>query len=304
MKQKKSIITIFLLILTFVILELFSYVSLNLHTFNKDEKTTIFQEFIKNLTFTNLNQIYLNPSFFRPAENSNSQKSPIVLFGCNYVYGSDLNNNETFSYWLGKLTQKPIYNKASNAWGIQHMLYQLKTKDFYKTTPKPQHVLYVYTQNHLGRMKYGSNLYSGRYIFYKISNNQKLERDYVKEIALRSNILTKLCSKAKSNTKNQPTNEELNLLKLHILECNKEIKENWGNSTKFIVILLEKESSINKIKGILPDLEKENITILNINNLNKSFKSKEYQLSKDNPHPNAKFWREITPKIIDKLDLN
>ena len=116
--------------------------------------------------------------------------------------------------------------------------------------------------------------------------------------------LNNLFSKAKSNTKNQPTNEELNLLKLHILECNKEIKENWGNSTKFIVILLEKESSINKIKGILPDLEKENITILNINNLNKSFKSKEYQLPKDNPHPNAKFWREITPKIIDKLDLN
>ena len=82
------------------------------------------------------------------------------------------------------------------------------------------------------------------------------------------------------------------------------MESRWGNDFKFVILLYEKESYINKIRPIFPELEKNGIEIIDINKLsNINFKKKEYQISDNNPHPNEKAWEEITPLVVNKLGL-
>ena len=61
---------------------------------------------------------------------------------------------------------------------------------------------------------------------------------------------------------------------------------------------------INRIKTIFPELEQNGIKIIDINKLSdKNFKSKEYQISDEDHHPNGRAWEELTPLIVNNLGL-
>ena len=82
----------------------------------------------------------------------NYTNMPVILFGCSYGWGVELNDNQTFQYKLSELTKRPVYNKSITGWGVQHMLYHLRQKDFYSTVPKPEYVIYLYITDHISRM--------------------------------------------------------------------------------------------------------------------------------------------------------
>ena len=53
----------------------------------------------------------------------------LILFGCSYMYGEGLNDNETLQYMLGKIMpQYNVYNYAVHGYGPQDMLALLETR--------------------------------------------------------------------------------------------------------------------------------------------------------------------------------
>ena len=79
---------------------------------------------------------------FRKPNGVNYSKKPIVLFGCSHIYGYRLEDNQTLSYHLSEKSQRPVYNRAYNSWGMPHMVYQLFQIDFYKEVPEPEYLIY------------------------------------------------------------------------------------------------------------------------------------------------------------------
>lgn len=106
----------------------------------------------RDISVENSRQMLITSDEFRPVENEKSKKAPIVLFGCSFTYGAELENNQTFSYKLAQKTGRPVYNRGLNGLGVQHMLFQLQDKSFYEIIPKPEYVVYVFMEGHIQRI--------------------------------------------------------------------------------------------------------------------------------------------------------
>ena len=72
-------------------------------------------------------------------EGLNYKKKPIILFGCSYAYGYQLEREQTLTYKLAQNAKIPVYNRAFTGWGIQHMLYQSKIEKLYEILPEPEY---------------------------------------------------------------------------------------------------------------------------------------------------------------------
>ena len=318
---KIILINVILVILIFFCVDFFAYV----FTVNKKEPLyfkyknpfAIFAIYITRFSFLNKDasilQDYINNKRFRPVENEGTKtKKPILIFGCSFAYGYRLKDNETFSYQLGKLTGRPVYNRAYPGWAPQHMYIQLQNKNFYKIVPKPEYIIYVFIPNQIARFHLTTRITTSRYkynIFYKISKN-KLKRDifseYINSFATIYLVKRKLHPVQPRSLKYRQYDHKL--LKLYFSTSKQIVNKKWGNDVKFIIILYGKESRLKKLLPTFNGLKKSNFTIININDLSdKNFNSKEYQIGKINGkwdyHPNAKAWEEITPLIVNKLNL-
>lgn len=96
---------------------------------NKISYSRFFKYEIANYSLKS-NKFTLKNITFRPIENANSPKRPIIIFGCSYAYGYNFDNKETISHIMAQFSTRPIINRACCGWGIQHMVYQLKNIDF------------------------------------------------------------------------------------------------------------------------------------------------------------------------------
>lgn len=237
-----------------------------------------------------------NNEKFRPIENINSSKSPIVIFGCSFAYGAGLNDNQTLSAKLAQFTGRPVYNRAHGGWGTQHMLYQLKSEEFYQLVPKPEYVIYVFMGDHVKRIQILVDPLIGNgepCILYK-NKKGKLVLDSWNMFLLRFPTFGYI----KQFIYNHFTTQEYktNLLKFHLLETKKEINKHWNN-TKFVILLYEEwDRSIEK------DLENNGIKIIHLKNLvNTDINDKKYTLQ--DGHPNENAWNLFTPALIKELKI-
>ena len=240
---------------------------------------------------------------FRKVENRTSDKQPIILFGCSFVYGSGLNDNETLSFELAAKTGRPVYNRAKNGWGVQHMLYQLKNEEFYNIIPKPQYIIYVYFDGHLTRMSQPitvsmPNCY---YVFYneKNKNYYLKRRTFFTDKIIFQHFLANQLDWNFLNKINGYNNKQYNRLFNYILESKKEAEKHWDNDVQFVVLMY---SEIND--DIKNRLKETGIEVISKEDFKIDVNDEEYTISKNNTHPNAKAWDIIIPIIIDKLKIN
>ena len=308
MKYTKIIAwNIALTIILFIVADFMAFMIIDSQNPIKDGLLNKLKYYTKIIPNKSLEKNLIISKALRKIENKNSNKEPIIVFGCSYANGAGLKRDKTFSARLGQITKRPIYNRAMSGMGPQYTYYQVSNDKFYNIVPKPEYVIYVYIQSHIPRMYMGGSGYLNRYIYYKKNNSdygKKLKRDYFREIFARPYLIYNLNIENKNKISENPTIKDLSLLKLYFLEIKKEMESRWGNDFKFVILLYEKESYINKIRPIFPELEKNGIEIIDINKLsNINFKKKEYQISDNNPHPNEKAWEEITPLVVNKLGL-
>ncbi len=239
-------------------------------------------------------------ALFRPIENISVNKS-IIIFGCSYAYGSDLANNDTFSYNLGMHLQSyKIYNRARNGWTTSHMLYQLENKDF-SDVPNVKYVIYTYIFEHISRNCWNSFTCTP---IYNINRNNILQ---FRTFSLKNmNIpLGKLISdkiKCMINKKIYKGKEiDKIMLTKKIVEKSKiNIEEKFGKETKFIILRYDNGGD-EPYNWVFDELKKEGIIVVSLKDLSDTnYISKAYQIS-DNLHPNARAWREITPLFVKYL---
>ena len=122
------------LAIAFIILEIFSFllfISVNFEEF-KDSSAL---HFYKNwFNFENF-RLVENNFKFRPIEYKNSEKRPIVLFGCSHTYGTNLGEKETFSYQLSNYTGRTVYNFAIPGAGTSSIYIFCKKMNLKKKFP-------------------------------------------------------------------------------------------------------------------------------------------------------------------------
>ena len=93
-----------------------------------------------------------NLGYHQP-KNIDSTENSIILFGCSFVYGHKIPEEKTLHSVLANYTTRPIYDRSFHGWGINQMLYQLKSDEFYKLFPqKPKYIIFNYFNGHITRL--------------------------------------------------------------------------------------------------------------------------------------------------------
>ena len=120
-----------------------------------------------SLLFTNKKQVQAKSFFDQNFEDikgifrtniyntTNNPKDSILVFGCSFGYGSGLEDEDTFSNKIAKLTGRNIFNFAICACGTQHM-YRIIFDDaiLKEVSNTPSHAIYVYIPDHIRRINY------------------------------------------------------------------------------------------------------------------------------------------------------
>jgi len=282
------------------------------HNINLKERfksEPVFYEYSKNYSlprpyFRKLCHSVDNREEKRTPSGLSFKKPPIIVFGCSFAYGSYLEDEQTFSYKLSKLTKRPVYNEAFPGQGVQHMLYLLQNPEFYKKE-EPEYCIYLYMSDHIRRLYAPTcsnfDILDGTYnLIYKEKKGKlvldKIGNDivsYIKMSYLSQFLIHLYLNKFYlKNEKNQR-----NIAK-YFIESKNEAKKHWKN-TKFIVIIYDKIQQGEYIKS---ELEKNDIKMIYMKDLTKERLSKR-KYSFPDTHPKEKAWDLLTPLVVKELNL-
>ncbi len=311
--MKKTIlfigINLFLIFIVLLITELIIWNHENtflrsLNVFPPSIQRLKFHPGIKNFSFNP--NLFPNPNegWGRAPEGLQYNKKPIVIFGCSYAYGYNLEKEQTLSYKLANLAKQPVYNRAWTGWSVQHMLYQTRLEKFYEQIQEPEYVIYVYLNDHLRRLYLMSFaawniLADEQNLRYKekdgnliqIQNNNPILRQ-IKRLYLTNELHRIYVEKYILKDKQKCYDFALK----HFVESKNEMQKHWEN-TKYIVLFYN-DTSDNKV--FKTNLEKNGFIIIDSSDLtNENLKDSKYMMP--NEHPTEAAWDLITPKLIEKL---
>jgi len=231
-------------------------------------------------------------SDFREPINLKSKKSPIIIFGCSYAYGENLNADENLGANLAKLTNRPVYNFGISGFGVQHFLALLKNKDF-SDIKNPEYIVYVYIHDHIRRMysKYFEFLDKMLYFRYVYKNGDFVEdfkNDFNLYLYRKSHVVYV------KNLIDNPKNYDKNFLMLskYLERANLLIKKRFPNA-KFIIYVYEDSDNYNwKI------IENMGIKVVKNSDL-----SKVKSMKMSDGHPSAEAWKYYTPIFIKEAGI-
>lgn len=273
---------------------------------------------IQNLKFhEEINQYRLEPQFFpdisrnygRLPEGLEYPSKPIVLFGCSYTYGYNLEQEETLQYKLAKITKRPVYNQAFTGWGPQHMLYQTELDSFYEKIPEPEYVIYTLIDDHV-RRAYLMSFCAANFLHETINLRYKEKNGKLVEIKNTNPLLRFIRRLYLTNEINQlfvkhyiskEENQEkcYDFLFKHIRQSKENMEKRW-ESTKYVVLIYN-TGKIKETKFLKQKLEKEKFIVLDTHQLTteRLFERKYMQI---NYHPTEDAWDLLTPLIVEQLE--
>ena len=240
---------------------------------------------------------------FRPVENIESKKKPIIIFGCSFAYGRELKDNQTFSYKLGEYTKRPIYNRAKSGWGVQHMYYQLTNEDFYKIVPKPEYIIYVYMDGHMARLNIPVSLaFDNCYnAFYKKIKDRYILKNrtfFSDKIIIQHFIKNYIVNNYLTRNGKYNTQKEKEVVDF-VIASKDAAEKHWGKDIKFIIF-----SYIDFEDATIKYIKDNNILLFNVDEHNLNLNDKQYQISENDDHPNERAWDEIVPILVKKYNMN
>ncbi len=267
-------------------------------------------------TLNQLKDFPENQDFFRSniANSDLNTLPPIIIFGCSFAFGTFLNDNQTFTYKLTKLTKRNTYNKALEACGIQHMFYFLSNEKFYNdfSSNPPEYVIYVYIPSHLQRLN--SNIFpeslslNGKLLLYKLKDNDlKMEKNT--SILFKSFLIKKIfyLIDEKNNQATLENNYKKFILANELFKQSKKKLEEHYPNIKFVILKynVENECDLKYEMPFMWDvLKKEGFIIINSEDLiGRKFKDFSEDSTYDGYHPSEKAWDLLIPQLVKKLNL-
>ena len=229
--------------------------------------------------------------------NEESKESPILLFGCSFVYGHRIPFEKSMHKVLQKYTTRPVYDRSYHGWGVNQMLYQLKNPEFYKIIPqKPYKIIYVYMPDHINRLykpcMYSIYEYYGA--FFKFDKFGKLVKRKDFDGYNRFNLTAHIYD---SINKEKDKEKIKKFLYNHFAEAKTEIEKHWKD-TDFIILEYFPDEIFESIK---PDLKKHGFIVIDRNELVKfEYGDERYCLDKTDGHPNQNAWEAVIPKLMEQ----
>lgn len=248
--------------------------------------------FAKNV-YHSANPIEENRSFITKSDKS------VLLLGCSYTYGSNLEPNQSFSYYLSSITGQTVYNLGIPGGGVQDALYMTSQDDFAKKYPNVELAIYTFIDDHLNR----NNEFIKCSIFAPYCNFRMVKQGdkYVKAnewYAFPSRIfLFRYLLEGVSFIKNSKIFYKKNcksfadMLNL----TNRNLKKMYPNS-KFVFLCYQYDKSSDWFKYF----DKDIIVISTYDIKEIDLERPEYQHGGD-PHPTEKVWQDLVPLLVEKL---
>lgn len=234
------------------------------------------------------------------------KNNPIVVFGCSFAYGQNLNENQTFEYKLAKLIHRDVINQALMAGGIQYMYFLTQNDMLYKKIPYSDEVIYIMFSGHLRRLLVDFfvvhlNYFNLRYIVKDgnivIQNYDRPFINFFKSLYLVKWIQHKYVYYSIRNEKNAEKYTELQLL--YFNKARENLEKNWGTKVKFTIVLYDK---CFYEKLLIKKLKENGFNVISAPEItNNKISGREYEIPKDG-HPNEAAWDLLTPLIAKKLN--
>lgn len=235
---------------------------------------------------------------------------PIVIFGCSYAFGQYLNQEQIFSAKLSNILKRPVYNRAISGGSFQHMYMQTLSPIFYEDVPMTDTVIYIMIGDHYRRslIRYFDILDLHILPHFSQKNNKLHQYNH------KNNFLNFIYSlytikyfnhinaaKFINNPKNADKLTDLSVL--YFKEAKNELEKHWNKKINFYIILYE-DWEIPYKEQLTQKLEKEGFIVISTKDLtNEDLRTEKWQMQ-DNYHPTEAAWDMLTPKIIERLNLN
>lgn len=241
------------------------------------------------------------------------KKNPIILLGCSYTYGHGLKKEETFPFYLSKITERPVLNFAKCGYDIilsfNDMFNYIQFKglsDYFKSS---DYVIYTYMFDHISRFMEIRVFYN---YYDDIFSPKGLEKSAVKIPLFRYFLASYRLQKVFQNYPN--CTKACHIMKKIIILFFKKAEKYAPNSKKIIILYDEKipdDHSVSEIifvhntmnSPIWQEIEEEtDIKILHTKDLAGFLFDKNYKIKEDiaDWHPNGKAWKLFTPLFAEK----
>lgn len=242
-----------------------------------------------------------------------NNKNSLLLMGCSFIYGEDIEANENLAYYLQKYTKRKTYNFGYFAKGIQHVLYILQSDNFknlnYAPAP-PKYMINVFISDHMRRMycNYYDLNWGTKYLRYKkVNDNLELDNSTV-EITPMSYFKAFYTAKRFNNLmyRLKSDNEKFNMYKMYVLAIKEELNKMYPD-TKLAIIIYNPNADLHNFPPFKTDrwkeLEDEGIKIIRFDTPEFNYLTEDEYLASDKVHPSGKAWETLAPIIIEQLDL-
>ncbi len=311
MKSKIILVNLISVFLIYVFAEfiIYNYVILKAYMLNsrvwplKQYMLVCNKKYLDN-KYTNFDKFYDTRIEFRPVSEGNSNRKPLLVFGCSFAYGASLLPEQTFTHKLSEITQRTVYNRAYSGWSVQNMLYQLRRNDFYNQIKEPEYIIYVYLNSHIQRI-HSEVWMTDNQVFYKKTPRGLEENKFFSAANPFYNYIIKgvhwlYCKNvfAENSAEKKLFQQSPSFLNLHFIESKKEAEKHWKD-TKFVVLVYS-EMGCEDWKA----LEKEGIKVVKVKDLtSENLDELKYKISETDAHPSELAWDVITPSLIKLLNI-
>lgn len=250
---------------------------------------------------------------WRKINIGDKNKPSVLFFGCSYMYGSLLPEEETLSYLVYKKSGRTTVNRAVPGGCIMNMFYDLKDNEFIekikKELPEPDYIVYLWINDHFNRIcnVYRSSVRPADLPYYLINTKWVEENGELKNIYPPKWTLPfygLYCVKAYHFFYAQKFEWEKKKEKMlrYFLMAKNYCGKVFPNA-KFVIIEYKDSGHRIMTDDLRQSLKNEGIIVLNAEELaGHELETDEWRAS-DKEHPNGKAFNDVANGLIRALNL-
>lgn len=233
---------------------------------------------------------------------------PILIFGCSFAYGMNLEDNQTFSTKLSKLTKRPVYNYAICGKSFQQMFFITESEEFYKKVPPCSTVIYVMIEDHFKRLL-GDPFFlceNNIEVNYKYKNKKlvvdNFDNPFVAFYKIDYTIRAIRRMLGKLYVNNEANNEQMTDEALaYFIKTRENLNKHWKNNPRIILFAY---LPYNLSYNLIDKLKKENFEVITTQDLTEENLENTENYMQENWHPTEAAWDLLTPLFIKKMQEN
>ncbi len=242
------------------------------------------------------------PGRFRKTSGLNYKKQPIIIFGCSYAYGEFLDDEDTISAKLSKLSERPVYNYAIKGKGLQNTLFIVENKLYDTNIKNPQYAIYIMMSDQIRRLY--TNACPDDYVAQPIYKFNKFGEPVIKSsyypryrqfysFYYLNNLVYKYILEKQFDRHNR-------YVTLYFEQIQRQLKQQFPD-IKFIILMFGDKNNFGLDMSRLKD---DGFTVISTEELTGiNFFDKKYQVSEKDIHPNSKVWEIVASKLVEKYKL-